>query len=86
MKDEHDNKTGDLLLSPNARRQAAYAERQRAMGRKKFSYWMRPDEAEQVAAFLECLRAGPGVSEKGDYEPPFLGGRPKSARSRSSSK
>lgn len=65
MKDEHDNKTGDLLLSPNARRQAAYAERQRAMGRKKFSYWMRPDEAEQVAAFLEQLRAGgragPGV-------------------------
>lgn len=65
MKDEHDNKTGDLLLSPNARRQAAYAERQRAMGRKKFSYWMRPEEAEQVAAFLEQLRAGgragPGV-------------------------
>lgn len=65
MKDEHDNKTGDLLLSPNARRQAAYAERQRALGRKKFSYWMRPDEAEQVAAFLEQLRAGgragPGV-------------------------
>lgn len=23
MKDEHDHKTGDLLLSPNARRQAA---------------------------------------------------------------
>lgn len=65
MKDEHDHKTGDLLLSPNARRQAAYAERQRELGRKKFSYWMRPDEAEQVAAFLEQLRAGarpgPGV-------------------------
>ena len=57
MKDEHDHKTGDLLLSPNTRRQAAYAERQRALGRKKFSYWMRPDEAEQVAAFLERLRA-----------------------------
>ena len=57
MKDEHDHKTGELLLSPNARRQAAYAERQREMGRKKFSYWMRPDEAEQVAAFLEQLRA-----------------------------
>lgn len=56
MKDEHDNKTGDLLLSPNARRQAAYAERQRALGRKKYSYWMRPDEAEQMAAFLEQLR------------------------------
>jgi hypothetical protein len=65
MKDEHDNKTGDLLLSPNARRQAEYAARQRALGRKKYSYWMRPDEAEQMAAFLEQLRAGgragPGV-------------------------
>ena len=65
MKDERDHKTGDLLLSPNARRQATYAERQRELGRKKNSYWMRPDEAEQVAAFLEQLRAGgragPGV-------------------------
>ena len=57
MKDERDHKTGDLLLSPNARRQAAYAERQRALGRKKYSYWLRPDEAEQMAAFLERLRA-----------------------------
>ena len=56
MKDENDNKTGELLLSANARRQAAYAERQRALGRKKYSYWMRPDEAEQMAAFLEQLR------------------------------
>lgn len=56
MKDEQDNKTGNPLLSPNARRQAAYAERQRASGRKKFSYWMRPDEAEQVDAFLKRLR------------------------------
>ena len=56
MKDEQDNKTGNLLLSPNARRQAAYAERQRALGRKKFSYWMRPDEAEQVEVFLKRLR------------------------------
>lgn len=46
----------DLTISPNARRQAAYAERQRALGRKKFSYWMRPDEAEQVSAFLRQLR------------------------------
>lgn len=64
MKDEHDHKTGDLLLSPNARRQAAYAERQRALGRKKFSYWMRPDEAEQVAAFLERLRPQEAEHEK----------------------
>ena len=58
MKDSRDKKTGDLLASSGAKRQAAYAERQRALGRKKFSYWMRPDEAEQVAAFLEQLRAG----------------------------
>ena len=58
MKDAKDKKTGDLLASSNSRRQAAYAERQRALGRKKFSYWMRPDEAEQVAAFLKQLRAG----------------------------
>ncbi len=58
MKDAKDKKTGDLLASSNSRRQAAYAERQRALGRKKFSYWLRPDEAEQVAAFLEQLRAG----------------------------
>ena len=64
MKDERDHKTGDLLLSPNARRQAAYAERQRALGRKKFSYWMRPDEAEQVAAFLERLRPQEAEHEK----------------------
>lgn len=64
MKDEHDQKTGDLLLSPNARRQAAYAERQRALGRKKFSYWMRPEEAAQVAAFLEQLRQPEKEHEK----------------------
>lgn len=56
MKDEDDHKTGNPLLSQNARRQAAYAERQRALGRKKFSYWMRPDEAEQVEALIERLR------------------------------
>lgn len=58
MKDKHDHKTTNLLLSPNARRQSAYADRQRSLGRKKFSYWMRPDEAEQVVAFLAQLRSG----------------------------
>ena len=57
MKDERDQKNGDLLRSPNARRQAAYADRRRALGLKKYSYWLRLDEAEQVAAFLERLRA-----------------------------
>jgi len=57
MTNEHDHKTGDLVLSPNARRQAAYAKRQRALGRKKFSYWMHPEEATQVSLLLERLRA-----------------------------
>ena len=57
MKEKRDHKTGDLLLSPSARRQAAYAERQRAQGRKKFSHWMSSEEAEQVSAFLVQLRA-----------------------------
>ena len=64
MKDAKDKKTGDLLASSNSCRQAAYAERQRALGRKKFSYWMRPDEAEQVAAFLERLRPQEAEHEK----------------------
>ena len=64
MKDAKDKKTGDLLASSNSRRQAAYAERQRALGRKKFSYGMRPDEAEQVAAFLERLRPQEAEHEK----------------------
>ena len=64
MKDAKDKKTRDLLASSNSRRQAAYAERQRALGRKKFSYWMRPDEAEQVAAFLERLRPQEAEHEK----------------------
>ena len=58
MKDSRDKKTGNLLASPGAKRQAAYAERQRAMGRRQRSYWLTDFEAEQVAAFLEQLRAG----------------------------
>lgn len=58
MKDSRDKKTGDLLASPGAKRQAAYAARQRALGRRQRSYWLTDVEAEQVAAFLEQLRAG----------------------------
>ena len=58
MKDAKDKKTANLLASPGAKRQAAYAERQRAMGRRQRSYWLTETEAEQVAAFLEQLRAG----------------------------
>lgn len=56
MRDEHNK-------NANAQRQAAYAERQRALGRKKFSYWMLPAEAEQVAALLEQLRFEKSISE-----------------------
>lgn len=54
MRDGKDKKTGGA--SPGAKRQAAYAERQRAMGRRQRSYWLTEAEAEQVAAFLEQLR------------------------------
>ena len=56
MKDAKDKKTANLLASPGAKRQAAYAERQRAMGRRQRSYWLTETEAEQVGAFLEQLR------------------------------
>lgn len=56
MRDKADSKTGDLLASPGARRQAAYAERQRAAGRRQRSYWLTEDEAGAVAALLERLR------------------------------
>ena len=58
MKDSRDKKTGDLLASPGAKRQAAYAERQRSRGRRQRSYWLTDVEAEQVTAFLKQLRAG----------------------------
>ena len=34
MKVQHDKRTGNLLATPNAIRQARFAEQQRAMGRK----------------------------------------------------
>jgi hypothetical protein len=58
MKDAKDKKTGDLLKSSGARRQAAYAERQRAAGRRQINFWLTEDEAAQLAALLKRLRAG----------------------------
>lgn len=63
MKDAREKKP-NLLASPGAKRQAAYAERQRAMGRRQHSYWLTETEAEQVAAFLEQLRP----QEKAEHE------------------
>lgn len=56
MKDSADNKIGDLLKSPGARRQAAYAARQRAAGRKQVNFWLTEAEASEVAALLQKLR------------------------------
>lgn len=56
MRDKNDRGTGDLLKSPAANRQAAYAEKQRAAGRRQRSYWLTDSEAEAVAALLEKIR------------------------------
>lgn len=56
MKDPRDKQTGDLLRSPGAGRQAAYAARQRAAGRRQRSMWLTDDEAAAVAALLEQMR------------------------------
>lgn len=58
MRDPQDKQTGDLLVSPGARRQAAYAARQRAQGRRQRAMWLTDDEAAAVAALIEQLRAG----------------------------
>jgi len=57
MKDKADTKTMNLLASAGARRQASYASRQKAMGRKQHAYWLTQEEAEKVAALLASLRS-----------------------------
>ncbi len=56
MRDPRDKQTGDLLASPGARRQAAYAARQRAQGRRQRAMWLTDDEAAAVAALLKQMR------------------------------
>ncbi len=56
MKDPRDKQTGDLLASPGARRQAAYAARQKAQGRRQRAMWLTDDEAAAVAALLKQMR------------------------------
>ena len=48
MKDQHDKRTGNLLATPNAIRQARFAEQQRAMGRKARKIWATDEEAEAL--------------------------------------
>lgn len=56
MKDSKDSKTLDLLTSSGAKRQAAYAARMRAAGRKQFAFWLTEKEAADVRHFIEKLR------------------------------
>ncbi len=41
-----------------AKRQAAYADRQRALGRRQRSFWLTDHECDAVAKLLEELRRG----------------------------
>lgn len=52
MRDFRDNKIGNT----GARRQAAYAERQRARGRRQRSFWLTDEEAGRVVEFIEQMR------------------------------
>ena len=65
MKDQHDKRTGNLLATPNAIRQARFAEQQRAMGRKARKIWATDAEAEALRLYLEELRA----AQDGDRDP-----------------
>lgn len=56
MRDKHDSKTGNLLASVGAKRQARYAERQKAAGRRQASYWLTDDEKQSVENLLAQIR------------------------------
>lgn len=56
MRDQNDRATGDLLRSPVATRQAAYADRQRALGRRQRVFWLTGPEIEAVKELISRLR------------------------------
>lgn len=56
MKDQKDKQTGDLLASPDAVRQARYAERMKAKGMRQRKFWLTDDEYEILSAALERAR------------------------------
>ncbi len=60
MKHQKDKQTGDLLASPDAVRQARYAERMKAKGRRQRKFWLPADEYEALRECLEELRAAQG--------------------------
>ena len=56
MRDRNDKSTDDLLRTPAARRQAAYADRQRALGRCQRAIWMTEPEYLATQELLDRLR------------------------------
>jgi len=56
MRDRNDHTTTDLLQTPAAKRQAAYADRQRAAGRRQRAIWLTDGEYEAVRGLIESLR------------------------------
>ena len=54
-KDKHDQKTGNLLQTPNARRQATFKEKMRAEGKVQKTVWVDSDSFD--AGFSAGLRA-----------------------------
>lgn len=59
MKDQKDKQTGDLLASPDAVRQARYAERMKAKGMRQRKFWLgipfRPEHPYETHARLLLL-------------------------------
>lgn len=85
MKDQKDRSTGDLLATPNARRQASYAQRQRDLGRKQVSFWVTPPEAEALKKRLASLRKkaeAEALSLTSDTPPPASAARTDAQRPR----
>ncbi len=56
MKDQADEKTGDLLRSAVSRRQDAFRARQLAIGRKQRPLWLTQSELAAVRALLARIR------------------------------
>ena len=48
--------TGKKIISANALRQARYAEKMRARGRKKLTLWVTPEEEQFLRAGMTDLR------------------------------
>lgn len=53
-----DKQTAELLRTPGASRQAAYAARQREQGRRQRAMWLTDAEFEALSAYLDKLRGG----------------------------